>query len=170
YRAIKEAIAAGEIGDVLSIQREENVRYHHAATAFVRGKWGRQDRGGSSMLMQKCCHDMDILTWLKEGSAPVKVASFGGRTFFRAEKAPEGAGTRCLTDCSIEASCPYSARKLYVEQKLWGAYVRHPMENVSLRPTEEQMLASLRDDNPYGRCVWHCDNDVVDHQSVIIEI
>lgn len=35
--------------------------------------------------------------------------------------------------------------------------------------TEEQKLESLRTDNPFGRCVWHCDNDVVDHQSVLVE-
>jgi len=169
YRGIKERIAAGDIGDILSLQTEENVSYHHMATAFVRGKWNRRDTGGSSMLMAKCCHDLDIIAWFKEGTAPVKVASFGGRTFFRSERAPEGAGTRCLTDCRIEQSCPFSARKLYVERGLWGQYAWHPVERTTLHPTTEQKLASLREDNPYGRCVWHCDNDVVDHQTVTVE-
>ncbi|MDF2718256.1 MAG: oxidoreductase, partial [Paenibacillus sp.] len=33
----------------------------------------------------------------------------------------------------------------------------------------EERIESLRTDNPYGRCVWKCDNDVVDHQSVVVE-
>ncbi|TYP79393.1 Gfo/Idh/MocA family oxidoreductase [Paenibacillus methanolicus] len=169
YRSVKERIAAGDIGDILSLQTEENVSYHHMATAFVRGKWNRKDRCGSSMLMQKCCHDLDLIAWFKEGSAPVKVASFGGRTFFRSERAPEGAGTRCLTDCRIEGTCTFSARRLYVDRGLWSQYAWHSVERETLHPTTEQKLASLREDNPYGRCVWHCDNDVVDHQTVTVE-
>jgi len=169
YRMIKERIAAGEIGDILSLQIEENVSYHHMATAFVRGKWSRKSKGGSSMLMAKSCHDLDLLTWFKEGMAPAKVSSFGGRTFFRSDKAPEGAGERCLVDCKIEERCPYSAKKLYVDQGMWKQYAWHSLEHVALQPTKEQQLESLRGDNPYGRCVWRCDNDVVDHQTVIVE-
>ena len=169
YVEIRKRIAAGDIGDILHIQTEENVSYHHMGMAYVRGKWGNKERGGSSMLMAKSCHDIDIVTWMMGGASPVKVGSFGGLKFFRPENAPEGSGTRCLQDCQIESSCMYSARKHYIEQNLWQDYIWHSIEHISLNPTLTQKLESLRTDNPYGRCVWRCDNDVVDHQAVIVE-
>lgn len=169
YAEIRRRVADGEIGDILNLQLAEHVSYHHIASVFVRGKWNRKDNGGSTMLMQKCSHDLDLLTWMKSGIAPVRVASFGGRMFFREENAPEDAGRRCLVDCPIEASCLYSARKHYIELGLWGPYVWHGIESLSLTPTIEQKTESLRTDNPFGRCVWHCDNTVVDHQSVLVE-
>lgn len=168
YAEIKQRVEAGEIGDLISIQTEENVSYHHMSVAYVRGKWNRQDRGGSSMLMAKSCHDLDILTWMKKGNAPVKVSSFGSRMFFREDKAPEGAGKRCLADCQIEESCPYSARKHYIDQDRWHHYAWRHIQHIA-NPSTEDKLDSLRTDNPFGRCVWHCDNEVVDHQTVLVE-
>jgi len=168
YAKIKELAAAGEIGEILNIQSVEYVSYHHMAVAYVRGKWNSKDRCGSSMLMAKCCHDLDIITWMKSGIAPVKVSSFGSRMYFRPEKAPAGAGTRCLVDCPIEPECLYSARKHYLDHpKRWAFYVWTELENVE-EPTLEQK-AKLLETSPFGRCVWKCDNDVVDHQSVVIE-
>ncbi|GIO84225.1 oxidoreductase [Paenibacillus faecis] len=168
YQAVKERIAAGSIGEIVNIQAAEHVSYHHMAVSFIRGKWNSEEKCKSSMLMQKCCHDLDLIAWLAGGARPVKVGSFGSLMQFRPERAPEGAGTRCLADCPIERDCPYSARKHYIDQDRWGMYV---WENNHLGATmsREEKLASLRADNPYGRCVWRCDNDVVDHQSVIIE-
>ncbi|WP_282937754.1 Gfo/Idh/MocA family oxidoreductase [Paenibacillus sp. RC67] len=168
YTAIRERIAAGEIGEVVNIQTSEHVSYHHMAVSFIRGKWGSQEKCKSSMLMAKCCHDLDLITWLNGDARPVKVSSFGSLSHFRSDKAPAGAGTRCLTDCSIEESCPYSAKKNYIEQGRWGFYVWNN-HHLGARLSTEDKLESLRTVNPYGRCVWHCDNDVVDRQSVIIE-
>lgn len=168
YAEIRRRVKAGEIGDVLSIQTSENVSYHHMAVAFVRGKWSSEKKCKSPMLMSKCCHDLDLLTWMKGGVRPTGVSSFGGLSYFRPERAPEGAGTRCLLDCPIESECDYSAKKHYLEQKLWGSYV-WVHQHLGVVPTEEEQLHSLRTDNPYGRCVWKCDNDVVDHQAVAIE-
>ncbi|MBP1963212.1 Gfo/Idh/MocA family protein [Paenibacillus aceris] len=168
YESIRQTIADGLIGDIVSLTTTENVTYHHMAMAYVRGKWGRVDKGGSSMLMAKSCHDLDVLAWMKGDIQPVKVSSFGSLLQFRPEKAPLGSGTRCLVDCSIEEDCPYSARKHYIEQRLWKAYVTYNT-HLGVTMSDEELAESLRKDSPYGRCVWRCDNDVVDHQTVIVE-
>ncbi|MCU6794630.1 Gfo/Idh/MocA family oxidoreductase [Paenibacillus sp. WQ 127069] len=168
YKKVKQLVSDGEIGEILTMHTSEHVSYHHMAVSFVRGKWSSEAQCGSSMLMAKCCHDLDLVSWLMGEARPHKVSSFGSRMQFRPEKAPVGAGSRCLTDCSIEESCMYSARKHYLNMERWGFYVWNNY-HLGMRMSEEDKLESLRTDNPYGRCVWHCDNDVVDHQSVIIE-
>ena len=168
YRAIKERVAAGEIGDVVSVQTVEHVSYHHMAVGFVRGKWRRRAETGSSMLMAKCCHDLDLIVWMKAGARPAAVSSFGSRSYFRAENAPPGAGVRCLVDCPIEAGCLYSARKHYLDHPdRWSFYVWSGLEGVE-SPTEEDRVELLKTSD-YGRCVWRMDNDVVDRQAVAIE-
>jgi predicted dehydrogenase len=166
YTAIRRKVLDGEIGELQSVQTQENVSYHHMAVGFVRGKW-RREADSTPMLMAKCCHDLDLVTWMKSGVTPKSVASFGSLTYFKPENAPEGSGTRCLADCKIEGTCPYSAQKHYIEQGLWGFYAWEGIETSDM--SVETKLKSLQEDNPYGRCVWHCDNDVVDHQAVIVE-
>ncbi len=169
YVAIRQRVQAGEIGDILNVQTVEHVSYHHMAVGFVRGKWNKRSYCQSSMLMAKCCHDLDLIAWMKSGIAPRSVASFGSNYQFRADKAPLGAGTRCLVDCPIEADCLYSARKHYIDHPhRWSFYVWDTLEHLE-NPTLDDKIASLKGDNPYGRCVWKCDNDVVDHQSLVIE-
>ncbi len=166
YKEIRERIAAGEIGELISVRTAEYVSYHHMATAFVRGKWNRREV--NPILLAKCCHDLDLICWMKSGVRPEKVSSFGGRDLFTPEAAPEGAGKRCVVDCKIERECPYSAKKLYVEQGLWKQYAWQTIEHLE-EPSEEDKLESLRTNNPHGRCVWHCDNNVADHQGVLIQ-
>jgi len=167
YAAIKEALARGAIGRVTALRMSEHVSYHHMAVGYIRGKWNRRDRS-TPMLLAKCCHDLDIMAWLMSGVAPVRVASFGGLKEFRPENAPPGSALRCLDGCTIEAACPFSARKHYVDSKWWEFYA---WEDVEARGAmdEAARLAHLKTTSPMGRCVWHCDNDVVDHQSVIVE-
>lgn len=169
YVEIKKRVLNGEIGEIISIQTEENVSYHHFATAFIRGKWGNSDLCGSKIIMQKCCHDLDLITWLKSGVAPKYVSSFGGLKHYRPENAPAGSGKRCLADCKIESACPYSAKKIYVDCGLWKQYAWRSIEYLGENIPDEAKIDSLRKDNPYGRCVWHCENNVEDHQTVMIE-
>ena len=169
YRAVREQVLAGTIGEILNVQTVEHVSYHHMAVGFVRGKWANTAYCHSSMLMAKCCHDLDLIAWMKSGVQPRAVSSFGSNFQFRPEKAPPGAGTRCLVDCQIEADCLYSARKHYIDHPdRWSFYVWDSLEHID-SPTIEDKTASLKTDNPYGRCVWRCDMDVVDHQSVVVE-
>ena len=169
YAAIRQQVADGVVGDILNIQAVEHVSYHHVAVGFVRGKWNKKSYCRSSMLMAKSCHDLDLIAWMKSGVPAQRVSSVGSNFQFRPDRAPEGAGTRCLVDCPIEADCLYSARKHYIDHPdRWSFYVWDTLEHIP-NPTLEDKIASLEGDNPYGRCVWKCDNDVVDHQSVAIE-
>lgn len=161
YQKIKELLDGGVIGDVLNIQAIEQVGYWHQAHSFVRGNW-RNKELSSCMILQKCCHDMDILLWLT-GRHCQRVSSFGSLNLFKEEKAPAGSGLRCV-DCAATEGCPYNAVKLYLEmyRKSGDDW---PQNVVAFNPTEEKLLEALRT-GPYGRCVYHCDNDVVDHQVV----
>ncbi|WP_225849194.1 Gfo/Idh/MocA family protein [Streptomyces sp. HPF1205] len=164
-RTLKSLLDEGRIGRLVGVQHLEPVGWWHQAHSFVRGNWRRSDTS-APMLLTKCCHDVDWLMYLF-GQAPVRVSSFGGLTHFRPEDAPAGAAGRCL-DCPVESSCPYSAKRLYLgclgnpRREVW------PLSAVTEDRTEEGVLHALRT-GPYGRCVYACDNDVVDHQVVTME-
>lgn len=170
YVALKKRVLDGEIGEIVDIQTAEHVSYHHYSTAFARGKWRRLEDGGSSFLMSKCCHDLDLITWFKSGVAPVRVSSFGGLCYFTRKNAPANSGEHCLLDCPVEAQCPYSVRKLYLNHpKRWTFYVWPELEESGNLSIEAQ-TARLKDPaNPYSRCIWKMDNDVADRQVVAIE-
>ena len=63
YRTIKNIIYSGRIGEVVNVDAVENVGYWHQAHSFVRGNWSNCGRS-SPMILQKSCHDMDILNFL----------------------------------------------------------------------------------------------------------
>ena len=160
FRALKEAAAGGKIGKVITIQHNENIGNFHIAHSFVRGNWRRSDLA-SPLIMQKSCHDMDLLVWLT-GSKCSSVASFGDLTYFRKENAPEGAAVRCC-DCPLKDGCRFSAYRSYLP--LAGNW---PATVLTDDQSEEGLLEAIRT-GPYGRCVYHCDNNVCDHQVTILK-
>lgn len=161
FSEIKKIIAEGGIGQVLSIQHNENIGYYHFAHSFVRGNW-RNSKETSPLILQKSCHDMDIMLWLA-GSKCKQLSSFGSLSFFKEENAYKNAGTRCLTDCGIVEECPYAAQKLYFDN-----IGRWPTSVITEIQDKAHVVEAL-EKGPYGRCVFHCDNDVVDHQVTILE-
>ena len=167
YSTIKESIANGEIGDIVNIQTIENVSYHHLSTSFVRGKWGNSKKCHTSMLLAKCCHDLDLMIWLMGEDKPMSVSSVGSRFQFRKENAPENSGERCLVDCDLKDSCLFSAKRLYLDHpNNWEVYIWRDIEHIK-HPTYEDYKQSLIN-SPFGRCIYKCDNDVIDHQSVLV--
>lgn len=160
FMEIKRLIDEGAIGRVITIQHNENIGNFHFAHSFVRGNWRRKENS-SPLIMQKSCHDLDLLVWLV-GSDCKRVASFGDLTYFRSENAPEGAAERCA-DCPHREDCRFSAYNCYLPIRGdWPAVVL----------TEDQREESVREairTGPYGRCVYHCDNDVCDHQVTTLE-
>ena len=168
YIAIKERVLAGEIGDIISINTFEHVSYHHASTSYVRGKWGRKDECKTSMLLAKCCHDLDIMMWMMGGDKPKTVSSCGSIFQFKPEMAPEGAGSKCLVDCPHVDTCLYSAKRIYIDHPdRWEFYVWSALED-SENATIEDKINLPKGDSPYGKCIYKSGNDVVDHQSVMI--
>ena len=165
YQKIKQLMDSGVIGRVMNLQAIEQVGYWHQAHSFVRGNWRNKEKS-SCMILQKCCHDMDILLWLT-GLHCQRVSSFGSLGLFRADMAPEGSGERCM-DCAVAENCPYNMVRFYLDE-----YRRTgddwPQNVVAFEPTEEKLLAALRT-GPYGQCVYRCDNNVVDHQVVNLEL
>lgn len=164
YKKLKQLLVEGAIGRLISIQHTENVEHRHQAHSFVRGNW-RNSETSSPMILAKSCHDMDILLWLAD-AACTKVSSFGALTHFRSESAPEGAPLYCLDGCPVQNECPYYAPKMYLEREDWvGSVLRKVVSNDD---SKEGVLQALKN-GPYGRCVYHCDNNVVDHQVVNLE-
>lgn len=120
------------------------------------------------MLLAKCCHDIDLMMWIMSETKPVQISSFGGKYQFKPENAPEGAGTICMKDCPHVDTCVYSTKRLYIDHPdRWAFYVWDKLEHIE-NPTIEDKIALMKSDSPYARCIYKCDNDVVDHQSVLV--
>ena len=160
FEKIKAIIDSGEIGDIVTIAHFENVGDIHHSHSFARGNWGKKD-DSSPMILAKCCHDMDIIQWLV-GKKCTALSSFGSLKFFCKDYCPEGAPPRCTDGCTVD--CPYDARKLYLQGSEWFRSVAAGHYNA----TDDEVEAAIKT-GPYGRCVFQCDNDVVDHQVVNLQ-
>ena len=160
WSKLKEILDSGELGKIVAIKHSENIGNFHMAHSFVRGNW-RNDSLSSPIILQKSCHDLDILLWLT-GAHCTKVAAFGSLTYFKESNAPAGSTDRCCT-CPVAASCRFAAKKCYLPTL--GSW---PTDVVCLEQTEKALDAALKT-GPYGRCVYRCDNNVCDHMSMILE-
>jgi len=130
--------------------------------SFVRGNW-RNTAESNPMLLSKSCHDLDLLSWYI-GKPCTRVSSFGSLAWFRKENAPAGSTARCTDGCAAEGRCCYSALKIYNPSSGWTHVLDLPGEG----DRKAAILEKLKQ-GPYGRCVYRCDNDVVDHQVVNME-
>ena len=158
---IKQLIDSKAIGELVAIEHKESLIYWHMAHSFVRGNW-RSCKDSSPMLLAKACHDFDLLVWLVHSPCK-KVSSFGGLNYFRKENAPPNAPDRCIEGCPHEQECLYSALKIYLNDNTsW------PVSVISVDTSLESRKQALKE-GPYGRCVFKCDNDVVDNQVVNLE-
>jgi len=108
------------------------------------------------MILSKSGHDTVILRWIINKPC-IRVSSFGSLSLFRKENAPAGSTLRCTDGCKFERECPYSAKKIYLEKREW-------IKHLNLEAVNDQTILRELNNGPYGRCVYHCDNDVVDHQ------
>ena len=166
FRAIKKLIEDGKVGEIMNIDHVEGVGNVHQSHSFVRGNWGNSKRS-SFMLLQKSCHDLDILQWLIDKDCK-RVQSFGHLSHFKRANAPEGSTERCFDGCPHLDTCVYSAKRNYLERKWDGNWFRCSATK-SFEMTDDETLMKSIEGNQYGKCVYKCDNDVVDHQTVNME-
>ncbi|MBN1937570.1 MAG: Gfo/Idh/MocA family oxidoreductase [Anaerolineae bacterium] len=158
YMTLYETLRSSQVGEIMAVDHRENVAFWHQAHSFVRGNWGNSTRA-APMILAKSCHDMDILFWLLDKRV-TSLSSFGALTHFRVENAPAGAPARCTDGCPHWDDCPYYAPRFYLrDQTGW------PINVIAEDYRYESRLEALKT-GPYGRCVYRCDNDVVDHMTI----
>ncbi len=161
FAKVKQIITAGVIGDLVSYEHKENISYWHMAHSFVRGKW-KKTKDTAPILLTKSCHDLDIINWLINLPCNL-ISSFGSLKYFNKKNKPKGAAKRCLDACRYLEDCAYYAPNLYLTENIdW------PTSDISFEKSLEAREAALKT-GPYGRCVFDCDNDVLDHQVVNME-
>ncbi len=187
YESIKRLIDEGKIGELMGIQTAENLGYWHFIMSYVRG-FASKSVDVISFLSAKGIHDFDLITWFAN-SHPTSVSSYGKLSYFREENAPEGAPERCLDGCPVEKTCPFHAYKQYIRPgfpqipvslltgitpgTLVDGYIKYPhlrsLSAYNLTSVDREGRIKELEEGPHGRCVFRCDNDVMDHQLVNIE-
>lgn len=159
FGEIRKILESGRFGPVVSIQHNENIGYYHFAHSYVRGPWNNSETSGP-LTLTKSCHDMDILLYLLGDAHCQSISSHGALSIFnRNHYNPDTMAPMCV-DCPQNESCPYSAPKLYSSGKIKSVV----FDLSSVDKVRENLGTS-----PYGRCVYHCDNNVVDHQSTAMQ-
>ena len=161
FVAVKKMLEEGVIGRLITIDNIENVGYMHQAHSYVRGNWRRDDET-SPMIIAKCCHDLDLFVWFINSECE-SVSSIGDLRYFKKENQPEGASDRCVS-CKYRGSCVYDAYDIYIKRHFWG---KDMVSNV--RPLTDEVIAKALEKGPYGRCVFACDNNVVDNEITMLK-
>lgn len=161
FRKIKEIVDTGELGKVISVEHSTGVGIDRFAHGFVRGCW-RNSNVTNPLILAKCCHDVDFLLWIVGGKCQ-RLCSMGSLRWFKPENAPEGSAERCI-DCAVEDKCPFSAIDLYKRRHEWIRNFDVPQGS-----TIDDVIDRQLREGPFGRCVYHCDNNVADNQTLIMQ-
>lgn len=158
---IKELLDNDAIGRIMNMQLNENEGYWHHAHSYVRGPWNNS-KNAAPLIVAKSCHDFDLMLYLINSECK-NIISYGSNGYFNAENAPGDVPKRCTDGCKFAEICQYNAVKLYTDGP--ASYFVHKFECGNKR---EDIVEALKT-NPYGRCVYRCDNDVCDHQVAALE-
>lgn len=187
YTRVRRLLDGGDIGRLMNIDCAENIGYWHFILSYVRGIHHHSSMS-HSFVMAKGIHDVDLITWFA-GAPARKVSSFGRLSFFTEENAPPGSPRRCADGCPVEADCEFSALRQYVKPgrpdlppSLLTGMSWEAVKDVITNPRFRSMASVVSpddlsregrrralDETDYGLCVFHANNDVVDHQVVNIE-
>jgi predicted dehydrogenase len=163
FLALRDVIMSGRLGAIVSVDWRENLVYWHFAHSYVRGNWGKASNAGP-MILTKCCHDLDLLVWIF-GQCE-RLSSSGSLTHFTRDAVGAEIPDRCTDGCPIADACAYFAPRVYLD-RLRENPSSFAVAAITLDRTPEGVMRAL-ETGPYGRCVYRSDNDVVDHQVVLM--
>jgi predicted dehydrogenase len=142
---IKELVAGGSIGTVLSADFEWMLDTRHGADYFRR--WHARLACSGGLLVHKATHHFDMVNWWL-GEDPVTVYANGSRRFYGDDRQPHG--ERC-------ASCAYAPGcELYLD-------LRTDPEMVELYLDTESADGYFRD-----RCLFDPGIDIMDSMSLSV--
>tara|TARA_R100000027_G_scaffold37442_1_gene27543 strand:+ start:24604 stop:25779 length:1176 start_codon:yes stop_codon:yes gene_type:complete len=79
YSRAKEILSSGKLGQIISIDANENINPGHGA--YIMTNWRRYKDLGGPHILEKCSHDLDLINWFTD-SIPRRVAAFGGNDYF----------------------------------------------------------------------------------------
>ena len=84
YRKVKSLLESGKFGYLMTIEANENIRPSHGG--YIMCNWRRKTEISGPHILEKCCHDLDLILWFVK-SLPSKVYAMGGRDFFKSTNA-----------------------------------------------------------------------------------
>lgn len=84
YSKVKEIVDSGQLGEILTINADECLGTM-LTTGFHKG-WRKNDYYSGGFIVEKCCHDFDILNWIV-GANVQRVYSVGNRKHFIPDQA-----------------------------------------------------------------------------------
>lgn len=125
YRKLRELLADGAIGELISFEFNETLDWNHGG--FIHGDWRRKRDLAGSHLLEKTCHDIDLAYWMT-GSLPRRAASFGGLRFFTPDHryhveriGPDARGRppyACWFDPKFDHADPFTDDKSIVDHQV----------------------------------------------------
>jgi predicted dehydrogenase len=145
YTKIHDLISKGLIGKVTAIQADE-LPGLGVSSVMSRSPWRRHSRYSGGSMLEKSCHDLDILNWMMN-CRPQRLSSFGGQRIFNANPTlPD----RC-DHCPVGNSCQY-------------------YKQPDISDHEDRAEGDLHQYIPEDdRCIYNIDKDYADVQSICIE-
>jgi len=137
YRKVRELVQSGLIGQVQTLHADEQMGIALTADIYLRG-WRADTKVSGPLLLEKCCHDLDMINWVL-GAKCQQVSAVSDRTVFLPR--PD-APMRCR-DCD-DQQCAYRSAQTIAgkDEKIYNA--------------------DLNDG-----CVYNMDKDIADHTSVV---
>ena len=145
YATIHRLLAEGRVGHPFAFQADELIGWG-VSSIINRNEYKRHRATYGSLILSKCCHDLDILNWMT-GSRPVAVCSLGRRNVFH----PNPALPETCDECPLAATCRYYKEPPMAAEENAGDAVTYRF---------------MRDNN---RCIYNIDKDVLDTQTLSIE-
>jgi predicted dehydrogenase len=159
FQKVKQIVDSGVLGRIYSYTHTEHVEFCHMTHGFVRGQW-RNDGEETPMILAKCCHDLDLIPWIL-GDEVARVSSFGRLDHFTPRNKPPGAPPRCTDGCPAQATCIHDAEAFYLPNDKWL--------NLSGPDNSPEARRRRLAEGPWSLCVYGGMNNVVDHQTVLME-